>query len=120
MIAALTLFVLWILFLAVMHVRDARDDGTLARLHWSVKWAAYLVLAIGVVLNFFVRMTITCWLFWDGWTWGEWGVSPQVERLRKEAAELKDDNEPIPLGHIVAIWFGDNYLKPFDKTGGHD
>jgi len=112
MTAALTLLVLWAFFLAVMHVRDARNDGTLARLHWSVKWAAYLVLAIGVVLNFFVRMTITCWLFWDGWRWGEWGVSPQVKRLRGEG--------PVTWGHIVAIWFGDNYLKPFDKTGGHD
>jgi len=112
--AACTLFVLWILFLAVMHLRDARDAGTLAALHWSVLWAAYLVLAVGVALNFFVRQTITCWLFWDGWTWGEWGVSPQIERIRYQ------EGGAVTRGHRLAVWFGDNYLKPLDKTGGHD
>lgn len=111
MIAALSVFAafftLWILFLAVMHLKEARDSGVLAARPWVIRALAYMVLAVGVVFNLFVRVCLSWVIFWEIPRWGEWAVSAQVKRL-------------CAAGNTRAVWFRDNLLKPFDKSGGHD
>ena len=56
-------WLLWVLFLAVMHLNDAKRAGTL---RGFALYAGYTVLAMGLLVDFVVQMTAATilWLEW--------------------------------------------------------
>ncbi len=110
-------FILWVFFLAVMHLQDAQKTGVLATLHRNVQIAAQIVLYTGVTINLLVRVLFSWLLFWEvpppfnPRRWGEWAVSAQVKRLCNEGTGFRQQR---------AFWWRDNVLRPFDQWGGHN
>lgn len=104
-------FMLWVFFLAVMHLQWADKTGRLARCAPIVQKMARVVLLLGQLQNLTLRWSFSILLFWDFELVKEWGISPQVERLA---------NGPDGWQKERAIWWRDNVLKPFDEYGGHD
>lgn len=113
--AAKWFVILWILFLAVMHLKDADRTGVLATLDPKIQKLARFVLAIGILVNLLVRVCFSWLIFWEipppFKRWGEWAVSAQVKRLCNEGSGWRQQR---------AFWWRDNVLKPFDLWGGHD
>lgn len=116
-VAVAVFYLLWVHFLAVMHLKDARDavPSILAAVHKSVQILADIVLAVGVILNLLFRVFLSWLIFWEVPPpfkyWGEWATSAQVKRLCNTGSGFRQRR---------AVWFRDNLLKPFDKSGGHD
>lgn len=106
---------LWVFFLAVMHLRDARDDGTLTG---PVVGPAYLVLAIGYALDVFVQLVWACVWFrelpprHDRFPWFEATVS---HRTRRWAAREGTEYRVTSARYLRRV-----FLAGFDRTGGHD
>ena len=103
--AVLALWLLWVFFLAVMQLRDARDRGVLTP--WGLR-LGYTVLIPGLVLDFIVQVTIAIPLFLG--LPRELTVSARVNRLVKSGTGWP---------RRCALWFRTHLLAPFDKTGGH-
>lgn len=98
-------WVLWVLFLAVMNLNEAKIAGTLSR---AVLAPAYLTLWIGLLVDFIVQVTFASVLWLE--LPREATVSARVARLIKSGHGYR---------HDLAVWFRDNLLKPFDRSGGH-
>lgn len=98
-------FVLWLLFLAVMNVDQARREGKLPR---DIVIPAYVALFLGYAVDFVVQVTFATLLWLE--LPRELTVSGRVERLCRE-------------GHgyrlALAMWFRRVLLAPFDRSGGH-
>jgi len=109
--AAKWLFILWILFLAVMKLQDVEKSGVLATLDPRVQKLARAVLIVGILYNAFVRVFLSWMIFWELPRWGEWAVSAQVKRLCNEGSGWRQER---------AEWWSDNMLGPFDATGRHN
>ena len=101
-----SLWLLWVFFLAVMQLRDARDRGALTV--WGLR-LGYTVLIPGWVLDFIVQVTIANVIFFPSLP-RELTVSARVNRLIATS-----DGWP----RRCAGWFRDHLLKPFDPSGGH-
>lgn len=99
------LYALWAHFLAVMAMLDARERGVLTN---AAKWPGYPVLFVGLVLDFLGNI-ITTFILLD--LPREFTVSGRIKRLCNDAPGWR---------HRAACWIRDNWLKPFDRTGGHD
>lgn len=101
----LAFWALWVLFLATMNLGQAKAEG---KLHGFALWAGYTVLAVGLLVDFVVQVTVATviWLELPR----ELTVSGRVERLCRE-------------GHgyrlALAMWFRHVLLAPFDRSGGH-
>ncbi len=98
-------FLLWVLFLAVMNLNEAKLAGTLPR---AVIVPAYITLGLGLVVDFFVQVTFASVLWLE--LPRETTVSARVARLIKSGHGYRYD---------LAVWFRDHLLKPFDRSGGH-
>lgn len=96
---------LWVLFLAVMNLQQARDEGTLSGF---AKWSGYTVLAEGLVVDALIQFTVASLIWCEPPR--EWTVSGRVARLCKG---------PDGWRKARAIWFRDTLLKAFDRSGGH-
>lgn len=98
-------WLLWVLFLAVMHLNDAKRAGTL---RGFALYAGYTVLAMGLLVDFVVQMTAATilWLEWPR----ELTVSGRVTRLLVSGWGYR---------YKVARWFQRTLLSPFDASGGH-
>lgn len=96
--------VLWVLFLAVMKLRDARDAGTL-RARTPAYCLGLFVLAIGYAVDALVNLTGATLLFLE--LPRELTVTARCKRL-----------SPLPTWRgAVARWLCDTLLHPFDP--GH-
>lgn len=100
-----SLWVLWVLFLAIMNLNEAKISNTLPT---PIRGLAYATLYIGLLVDFLVQVTVATvmWLELPR----EFTVSGRVARLIKSGQGYRYD---------LAIWFRDNLLKPFDRSGGH-
>jgi hypothetical protein len=102
---AATLLITFVCYLAVMKLRDARDSGTLMALNWSVIWAAYLILAIGLIFDVALNIVLCTVMFLE---------------LPKEL--LTTDRIKRHCNHgggwrqSLAAWWCRNWLAPFDST----
>lgn len=108
----LTFFItLWVYFLAVMNLRDARNRGALVG--W-VRVPAYMVLFRGLLHDFAAQLVL-CVLLWskpprkERFPWIESTVSAHVKRLVLG---------PNGWRRWVALRFTEA-LAPFDVTGKH-
>lgn len=105
---------LWVFFLAVMHLRDARDDGLLTG---PIVVPAYVVLAFGYLIDVFVQLVwATPWFReWPPRTarfpWFETTVSSRTKRWA--ATEANTFNKR------VSVALRKHALSRFDRTGGH-
>ena len=108
-----TLLMLWVFFLAVMHLRDARDEGLLTG---PVVAPAYFVTAIGYLLDVLVQVTLACLAFWElppkrpTFPWFEPTVSNRLERWSQKDRSLRQR---------FAAALRKQALSRFDKRGGH-
>ena len=98
-------WLLWVLFLAVMHLNDAKRAGTLKGF---ALYAGYTVLAVGLVVDFVVQMTAAT-LLWLEWP-RELTVSGRVARLLVQGSGYR---------YRLARWFQRTLLAPFDASGEH-
>ena len=93
----------WVLYIAVMNFKARRDT-----LHWFVKVNAYVVLAIGLVLDLILTVVIGTVIFLSLPKWNEWTFTARLKRHR--------------FGHgwrsAEAVWICEKLLNPF-VTGGH-
>lgn len=103
--ALLAFWLLWVLFLATMNLAQSKAEG---KLHGFALWAGYTVLAVGLLVDLVVQITVATvmWLEFPR----EWTVSGRVERLCREGHGYR-------LG--LALWFRRTLLAPFDRSGGH-
>lgn len=98
-------WLLWVLFLAVMSLDQARADG---KLHGFALYAGYTVLVVGLVVDLLVQITVATvlWLEWPR----ELTVSGRVARLCSIGTGWRQR---------LAMWFRATLLSPFDRSGGH-
>lgn len=100
-----SLFGLWVLFLAVMNLKQARDAG---KLHKAAFAFGVPVLVVGYALDVFVQMTVAVVIFAE--LPRELTVSGRVNRLIESGGGWRKRE---------AEWFRDVLLAPFDQSGGH-
>ena len=98
-------FVLWVLFLAVMNLAEAKAAG---KLHGFALYAGYTVLAVGLLVDLVVQVLVASLLWLE--LPRELTVSERVARLCKSGSGWRKS---------LAEWFRDTLLKPFDRSGGH-
>lgn len=98
-------WVLWVLFLAIMNLNEAKNSNTLPA---PIRGLAYVTLYIGLLVDFLIQIgpATILWLELPR----ELTVSARVARLVRSGHGYR---------HDLAIWFRDNLLKPFDRSGGH-
>jgi uncharacterized membrane protein YhaH (DUF805 family) len=103
---SIALFLLTAVFyIAVMKLRDVRDSGELAKLHWSVTVTAYTLLWIGLVLDMLLNWVVMTLVFVE---------LPQevltTQRVRRHKFHSTGWRQK------VALFFCRNYLTPFDAN----
>lgn len=105
---------LWVFFLAVMHLRDARDAGQLTG---PIVGPAYLVLAIGYTLDMFVQCT------WGIAWFREWpprvSKFPYFETTISSRTKRWALTEANTFNKRTAVALRKHALSRFDRTGGH-
>ena len=101
----LTMYVLWVFYLAVMGLKRARDAGSLTK--WALVFG-YPVLIVGYAMDIFVNVTILTVLFL------EWPHETLVtSRLKRHIIESSGWRE------TMAAWICGNLLNAFDPNGKH-
>ena len=103
--ALLATWLLWVFFLAVMHLQEARNAGRLTT--WNTR-IGYSVLFVGYLLDFIVNMTFAVLLFLE--LPRETTVSARIERLVLYGTGWRQ---------TVAIWVRRTLLATFDPSGRH-
>lgn len=108
-------FLLWVFFLAVMHLRDVRNAGGL---EGPAKHVGLAVLAVGYVLDVLAQIVWASPWFWElpprrgKFPWFEPTVS---DRTKRWAAYPGDG-----WRERSARWLRRVMLAPFDKSGAHN
>lgn len=101
----LSIYVLWLFFLAVMNLQRARDAGTLTR-------AAYFlglpILYAGLLIDILVNVVVLTVLFLE--LPREWLVTARLTRYARGSAGWR---------RTMALWFAVNLLDTFDPSGRH-
>lgn len=103
----LSLYVLWVFYLAVMNLKRARDAGTLTR---NALYLGYPVLLIGYGIDVLVNLTVCTILFLE--IPKEWTVTGRLKRHLYHS-------EPGSWREVIAAWFCANLLNSFDPDGRH-
>lgn len=101
----LSVYALWVFYVAVMHLKRARDNGTLSR---AALYLGYPVLLTGYALDVFVQVVVASVVFLDpprDWT--------LTGRLKRYIAG------PEGVRERVAVWMCANLLNTFDPDGRH-
>lgn len=96
---------LWILFLAVMNLKQAKDAD---QLHGFAYGLGKTVLVEGLIVDAIIQLTVAnlIWLEFPR----ELTVSGRVARLCEHGTGFRKAR---------AIWFRDTLLRIFDRSGGH-
>jgi hypothetical protein len=103
--ALLSIYVLWIFYLAVMNLQRSRDAGTLTR---PAYYLGLPILYIGLAIDAFVNVFILTWMFLD------LPREPLVTaRLSRYAAGSNGWRKTL------ALWYAVNLLDTFDPSGKH-
>ena len=103
--ALLSIYVLWIFFLAVMNLKRARDNKTLTL---PALVLGYPILLIGYTIDVLVNLFLMTVLFVE--IPSEWTVTG---RLKKHIYRS------LGWRQKVAQWFATNLLDAFDPDGKH-
>lgn len=103
--SVLAFWSLWILFLAVMNLGQAKAEGKLCGF---ALYAGYTVLAVGLLVDLIVQVLVASLLWLE--LPRELTVSERVARLCKHGSGWR---------LRLALWFRHTLLAPFDRSGGH-
>ncbi len=102
-----SIYALWVFYLAVMHLKRARDNGTLSR---PALYLGYPVLLVGYALDVFVQIVVASVLFMD--IPREWTLTGRLKRyLYLEP--------PGTWREAAAAWMCAHLLDQFDPDGRH-
>ena len=93
----------WLLFLAVMNLKAHRDT-----LHPVAKAHAYLLLAVGLVVDLALTVVVGSILYLDPPR--EWTLTGRLKRYRAG---------PDDWRKILATWICEHLLNQFDPGGNH-
>ena len=102
--AIAAVYALWILYLAAMNLRRAREAGRLSRTALAL---ALPVIALAVAVDVVVNLVLGTLVFFDRPR--EWTVSARLARY------LPGDDWRAR----VAYWVAAHLLDPFDPSGSH-
>ena len=111
------------LFIAIMRLRDMRDSGELAKLHWSVTWAAYALLNIGLVFDMLLNLVPMSVLFFElphirfalrFWYWLPYPHPTELELLVTGRVR-RHKKHSTGWRNTQALWWCRNWLTPFDR-----
>jgi hypothetical protein len=101
------LFLTWTWYLALTPLKRARDDDTLSRISPVVKAAAYLLLALFLILDAAFNL-VACFVFFRTYP-RDILFTASCERYLAE----------ISARGATARWLCSNMLDPFDPSGKH-
>jgi hypothetical protein len=101
------LFFTWTWYLALTQLKRARDDGTLSRISPVVKAAAYLLLALFLILDAAFNL-VACFVFFRTYP-RDILFTASCERYLAE----------VSTRGATARWLCSNMLDPFDLSGKH-
>lgn len=101
----LSLYALWVFYLAVMNLKRARDTGRLTK---TAERLGFPVLLLGYLLDFIGNMIPATLVFME---------LPR-EGLVTSRVQRHYDGPPT-WRRSVAVWFAENLLDPFDPKGYH-
>jgi hypothetical protein len=99
------MYILWVLYLAVMCLKGARDAGRLSK---PVYYLSLPILSLGYFLDFLVNMFVMTFIMLE--LPREFLVTSRVIRHKYQGAGYRKK---------VATWICDNLLDPFDPSGCH-
>jgi hypothetical protein len=103
---ALSLYALWLFYLAVMNLKRARDAGTMTRVAYLLGAPIlYIGYALDIIVNWFV-MTL---LLLELPRWREFTVTARLKRHAQGQGWRK----------AIALWFAVHLLNPYDPSGKH-
>lgn len=108
--AFLSVYVLWLLYLAVMNLKRSKDAGTIPR---TALWMGYPILLVGLFVDWVVNVLVFTVLFLD-----LPGSATELVtgRLKRYAYTLKYAGTKRQK---AAHWFAEHLLDPFDPYGKH-
>ena len=106
--SVVVLYLLWVHFLAVMKLRDIRDDGKLVG---PLKSAGYTLLGIGYLLDFVGNLAFSIVML------NPHGV---LHRTVSEHTKRLALDEPDSWRGKFSIRLRKIFLAPADKSGEHD
>jgi len=102
----LACYVVWILYLAIMHLIRAREYGTLKK---TARWLGYPVVLVGIILDWLLNVIVGTVLFLEmPKSFGELVTA----RLKRHC------NLPTWRG-AIAWWVCHKLLNTFDPSGRH-
>lgn len=104
----LVVHLLWVYFVAVMHLKHLKDDG---KLTGGVKVMGYPALIVGLVLDLIVHIIIGSVLFLELPARSEWTLSARLWRLSNQ-----DSNT---WRKRLALFLRQSLLDPVDPAGIH-
>lgn len=105
--ATLSVYVLWLFYLAVMNLKRAKDAGTISRV---ALWLGYPILLAGLLLDWMVNVIVFSALFL------ELPATPTelvTGRLKRHAYAQSGWRKEF------SIWFAVHLLDTFDPSGKH-
>ena len=100
-----SIYVLWILFLAVMSLKRAKDNGTLTVV---AKYLGWPIFGLGYLMDFLLNIFPFSLIVADFPE--EWTISVHIERLLKEGNSWQQ---------AVCRFICHNLLDAFDPSGNH-
>lgn len=100
----LGLHTLWVYYLAVMHLKVARDRGELIGF---VRYPAYFTLGVGLLVDFLMNV-IPCSI-----------IFLELPREKTVTSRLKRHINSEGWRSDLAAWFCMNLLNRFDPSGNH-
>ena len=103
-----SVYALWLFYLAAMNLIRAKEVGTLSR---PAYWLGLPLIVLGVVLDWLVNFTVCIVLFSDlPANWSEL-VTGRLKRYAYDTSQT--------WRRALAIWMGKNLLDTFDPSGKH-
>jgi hypothetical protein len=108
--ALLSVYVLWLLYLAVMNLKRAKDAGNIPRVSL---WLGYPILLAGLLIDWLVNVVIFTVLFFD--LPGN-ATELVTGRLKRYAY---GEGYGFTWRQRAAHWFAEHLLDPFDPSGKH-
>lgn len=102
-----SIYALWVFYLAVMHLKRARDNGTLSR---PALYLGYPVLLVGYALDVFVQVVPATILFLD---------LPRESTLTGRLKRYLYGEQSGSWREAVAAWMCAHLLDQFDPDGRH-
>lgn len=95
----------FIFYLAVMKLRDARNNGILDTLNWSVIWLAYAILYVGLVLDMLLDWIVLTVMF-----------AELPREILSTSRVKRHKNFGEGWRKSLATWLCNNFLSPFDPN----